>query len=235
VTPVTGWSVVVPLKPLQQAKSRLLALPAPLRQALVVAMSRDVCDAVLACQDVHEVLVVTRDPRWRSRLCRPRVRFLADSPTDSLNDALRRGAADCRTTRHGCGVASLTADLPALRPQELGRALSEGGATPTSFVPDAHGEGTTLFAARSGAEFCPQYGIGSRVRHIEAGAREVLLPGLDGIRQDVDTVEDLKLARALGLGPHTRAVVSAVMEGLSPAHPRTLVRIRWSSVVRFCF
>jgi hypothetical protein len=79
------------------------------------------------------------------------------------------------------------------------------------------------------------HSIGSRARHIEAGAWEVLLPGLDGIRQDVDTVEDLELARALGLGPHTRAVVSAVMEGVSPAHPRTPVRIRWSSVVRFGF
>ena len=207
----TGWSVVVPLKPLHQAKSRLRDLPAPLRQELVVAMSRDVCDAVLACQDVHEVLVVTRDPRWRSLLCRPRVRFLADSPTDSLNDALRRGAADCRTTRPGCGVASLTADLPALRPEDLGRALRMGGAAPTSFVPDAHGDGTTLFAARSGAEFCPRYGVGSRVRHIDTGAREVLLPGLDGIRQDVDTAEDLERARALGVGPHTQTVVAAVM------------------------
>jgi 2-phospho-L-lactate guanylyltransferase len=211
VTPVAGWSIVVPLKRLDQAKSRLRGVPVPLRRALVVAMARDVRDAVLACHDVGEIVIVTRDPLWRSLLGVRRLRFVAESPTDSLNDALRRGAAACRTTPAGHGVAALTADLPALRPAELALALAPAEVVSTFFVPDAHGDGTTLFAARSPAQFWPHYGVGSRARHIEAGALEIHRPELTGIRQDVDTLEDLTRAQALGLGHHTGAVLAMIL------------------------
>jgi 2-phospho-L-lactate guanylyltransferase len=211
VTPVGGWSIVIPLKRLDQAKSRLRGVPVPLRRALVVAMARDVRDAALACHDVGEIVVVTRDPAWRSLLGGRRLRFVAESPMDSLNEALRRGAATCRRTPAGHGVAALTADLPALRPAELALALGPAEAAPTFFVPDAHGDGTTLFAARSPAQFWPHYGVGSRARHIEAGALEIHRPELTGIRQDVDTLEDLTRAQALGLGQHTGAVLARIL------------------------
>jgi 2-phospho-L-lactate guanylyltransferase len=180
-------------------------------------MARDVRDAVLAWHDVEEIVIVTRDPRWRSLLDARRLRFVADSPSDSLNEALRRGAATCRSTRPGHGVAALTADLPALRPTELGVALGQADGAGTFFVPDARGDGTTLFAARSHAQFWPQYGIGSRARHIEAGALEVHGGEMSGIRNDVDTLQDLDRARALGLGRHTDVVAATVL-GRSP-HP----------------
>jgi 2-phospho-L-lactate guanylyltransferase len=212
VTPVAGWSIVVPLKPLDQAKSRLRGVPVPLRRALVVAMARDVRDAVLACHSVGEIVIVTRDPLWRGLLGVRRLHFVADSPTDSLNDALRRGAATCRTSPPGQGVAALTADLPALRPAELDLALGSADVASTFFVPDAHGDGTTLFAARSPAQFWPHYGVGSRARHIEAGALEIRRPELTGIRLDVDTLEDLTRAQALGLGHHTGAVLAMILD-----------------------
>lgn len=211
MTAVTSWSVLVPLKPLDEAKSRLRDLPAQLRQDLVAAMACDVRDAILACPEVLEVVIVTRDPRWRRLLDGARTHFVADSPTDRLNSSLRLGAAACRTARPGCGVAALTADLPALTPRELSLALGHLQAAPTFFVPDAHGDGTTLFAARPDAQFWPHYGVGSRARHVEAGAKEITQSELMGIRQDVDTVEDLVSARALGLGLRTDAVVSAVI------------------------
>ncbi|MCW2696371.1 MAG: hypothetical protein JWR62_1456 [Modestobacter sp.] len=214
MTPVVGWSVVVPLKPLHHAKSRLRGLPVPVRRALVVAMACDVRDAVLACHGVEEVVVVTRDPLWRGILGVRRLRFVVDPPTDSLNDALHRGAATCRTAPPGHGVAALTADLPALRPAELGLALGQADAASTFFVPDARGDGTTLFAARSPAQFWPQYGVDSRARHIGAGALEVHRPELAGIRHDVDTMEDLMRARALGLGRHTDAVMATILDAV---------------------
>jgi 2-phospho-L-lactate guanylyltransferase len=214
VTPGVGWSVVVPLKSLDRGKSRL-GIPAPLRKALVVAMARDVRDAVLACPQVAEIVIVTSDPRWRDILGTPELRFVADEPTDSLNGALRRGAASCRATRPGCAVAALTADLPALRPAELELALGHAHSAPTWFVPDAHGSGTTLYAARRHAPFRPQYGGGSRARHRAAGALEVRPPEHAGIRQDVDTVDDLERALSLRPGRHTRAALSAVA-GIRP-------------------
>ena len=61
----TAWSVLIPLKPLHMAKSRLL-LPADMRQALVEAMALDVIEAVSGCCDVREVIIVSRDPLWRT-------------------------------------------------------------------------------------------------------------------------------------------------------------------------
>jgi 2-phospho-L-lactate guanylyltransferase len=204
---MTGWSVVVPLKPLHLAKSRLRDLPTNLRRALVVAMARDVRDAVLACPTVEDLVVVTGDLRWHNLLGTSRVRFVADSRTDSLNEALRRGASACRTSRPGHGFAALTADLPALRPDELERALDLAVGTTTAFVPDANGDGTTTFAACSYDQFWPQFGAGSRTHHREAGALEILSAELAGLRQDVDTVEDLEHARTLGLGAHTEGAM----------------------------
>lgn len=39
---------------------------------------------------------------------------------------------------------------------------------------------------------------------------ELLLPGLDGLRRDVDTIADLRDAARIGLGPHTSAAAAAL-------------------------
>ena len=88
-----GWSVVVPLKRLAQAELPGYAYRphsgAPLSWRWLVTFE----NAVLACDEVAEIIIVTRDPGWHHLLGGPRLRFVAERPTDSLNDALRRGAA----------------------------------------------------------------------------------------------------------------------------------------------
>jgi 2-phospho-L-lactate guanylyltransferase len=217
VTGPWSWSIVVPLKSLDVAKSRMSRLPVRSRQALVVAMASDVRDAVLGCPEVRDVVIVTRDARWQRLLGADGLRFVADLPADSLNDALRRGAAACRAARPAGGVAALMADLPALTAAELSVALDLARAASTSFVPDAGGDGTTLFAARSGAPFRPHYGPGSHAGHRAAGAVEIHRPDLHGIRQDVDTVEDLERARALGVGRHTGRLMTADLTSRAPS------------------
>jgi 2-phospho-L-lactate guanylyltransferase len=95
-----------------------------------------------------------------------------------------------------------------LRPLELARVLDAAGAAPEAFVPDAAGVGTTLYTARPGVPFSPAFGGGSRTAHRARGAREILLPGTDSVRRDVDTPDDLRAALALGAGPRTTAVAS---------------------------
>jgi len=202
-----AWTVVIPLKPIQLAKSRLSRLPGPLREALVVGMALDVRDAALGCGCVEEVVVVSRDPRWRPVLGRPGLRFVSDSPEDSLNDALRRGAVAARQGGHERGIAALTGDLPALTADELGSALRRASDCASSFTADARGTGTTLLAARSPSVFHPRYGARSRLRHLRAGATELRMPRRSGLRQDVDTSDDLAAAVLIGVGQHTRAVL----------------------------
>jgi 2-phospho-L-lactate/phosphoenolpyruvate guanylyltransferase len=133
---------------------------------------------------------------------------IADEPGAGLNPALVFGAGYSAARWPGRGVAAMAGDLPALRPAELALVLEQAAAG-AAFVPDAAGTGTTLYAAAPGVAFTPAFGPGSRDRHRAAGAKELDLAGLRGLRQDVDTPADLELAAAIGVGPRTAAALLA--------------------------
>ncbi|MFH9423436.1 2-phospho-L-lactate guanylyltransferase [Streptomyces sp. NPDC017529] len=199
-----GWSLVVPLKPLVRAKSRLSpAVGEELRPRLALAFALDTVAAALACEDVADVAVVTDDPLAGERLAALGARIVADIPARGLNAALAHGADAVRARRAAAPVAALNADLPALRPAELRRVLSAAAAFPRAFLADAAEIGTTLLTAASGVELAPAFGGPSRARHLDSGAREIAPAGAGSVRRDVDTGEDLRAALALGVGPHT--------------------------------
>ncbi|MBV9206519.1 MAG: 2-phospho-L-lactate guanylyltransferase [Actinobacteria bacterium] len=197
------WSVLLPVKVLAHAKSRMAALAGPRRGELALALACDTAAAVLGSDQVARVVVITDDPMAGSALAGLGALVLADEPRDGLNAALRHGAAHARARWPGSGTAALSADLPALRPAEIGRALRAAAAWRSAFVADAAGDGTTLYAAAPGAAFRPAFGLASRSRHAAGGAAELRLDGIPGLRRDVDTPEDLRGAVVLGLGPHT--------------------------------
>ncbi|MEO3977264.1 2-phospho-L-lactate guanylyltransferase [Streptomyces sp. CAU 1734] len=200
------WSLVVPLKPLVLAKSRLApAAGDRLRPHLALAFALDTVAAALACPVVRDVAVVTDDPVAGSELAALGARIVADRPAAGLNAALAHGARTVRRARPAAAVAALNADLPALRPWELARVLGYARVFPRAFLPDAAGIGTTLLAAGPGTELLPGFGGRSRHRHSASGAAEIPLTGVDSVRQDVDTGDDLMAAMALGVGPRTAA------------------------------
>jgi 2-phospho-L-lactate/phosphoenolpyruvate guanylyltransferase len=201
------WSLVIPVKVLALAKSRLTGLAGPRRAELALAMAADTVAAAVACDVVDSVIVVTDDAAAAADLSGLGAVVVPDEPGDGLNPALAFGAARADERWPGRGRAGLAADLPALGPAELGRALAAAAGTPEAFVADAAGTGTTLYTAGPGAAFSPRFGPGSRAAHLSAGAAELLLPGLDGLRRDVDTVADLRDAARIGLGPRTAAAM----------------------------
>jgi 2-phospho-L-lactate guanylyltransferase len=201
-----SWAVVVPVKPLAVAKTRLRSAIAGVpHEQLVLALAQDTVRAVLACPVVAEVLVVTDDPEVSVRLGDLGARVVPDKPAAGLNPAVSYGAEVVAGPRRW--VAALAADLPALRPTELAAALREArdGADGRVFVPDATGTGTTLLAAPPGVTLDPRFGRDSAARHTAAGARR-LAGDWPSLRRDVDTVADLTEAERLGLGPCTAAV-----------------------------
>jgi 2-phospho-L-lactate guanylyltransferase len=204
-----GWSLVVPVKTLVAAKTRLAEAAGPYRAALAVAIARDTVRAALACPPVRRVVVVTGDPVPAAELAALGA-HVVDDPQRGLNAALRFGAAEAVRLAPGDHVAALQADLPALRPAELARVLAAAARFERSFVPDAVEVGTTCYAVRRGEPFRPAFGGESRLRHLAGGAKELQLDGIASVRRDVDTIEDLRDALALGVGPHT-AVVAAEM------------------------
>lgn len=196
-----SWGVVVPVKRLSLAKTRLASYGDATRQELALAFAADV---VLAAREAARVLVVTDDPAAATLLRALGAEVTADDPDAGLNPALAHGADLLRAADRALGVATLSADLPALRTDELRAALDQVGAGQRGFVVDLAGTGTTLLAAGPGTELDPAFGPGSRAAHLASGARE-LVAG-PGLRRDVDTPDDLRAALALGVGPRTSAV-----------------------------
>ncbi len=205
---VHAWSVVVPAKRLRLAKTRLTPLPPGLdgppeaaHDRLVLALLADTVAAALASPAVAGVLVVTDDPDAAAAGTRLGARTVPDEPDRGLNPALVHGARAAGTA----AVAALSSDLPALRPEELTAALAAAEAAPRCFVADAQGTGTTLLTAVD-TDLSPAFGAGSAQRHAAGGA--VPLTGAwPGLARDVDTPADLRAALALGVGPHTAALL----------------------------
>ncbi len=225
-----SWTVLLPVKVLARAKSRLAVLAGERRRELALALAADTVAAVLACPAVARVIVVTSDPVAGALLAALGAVVVSDEPAggdvtestdtlgdlgpqDQLNAALRHGAAVASRRWPGTGLAALTADLPALRPAELATALrAAGGAAGRAvFVPDAAGVGTTLYAVPPGGDFLPLFGGASRARHAASGAAEIDLDDMAGLRRDVDTPEDLQVVLALGAGPRTTALAGELL------------------------
>ncbi len=203
-----SWGLVVPVKRLAIAKTRLASYGEDLRQALALAFAADVVDAALGCALVARVVVITDDPRAAEALAAIGALIAADSPDAGINPALAHGADLLRASDDTLGIATLSADLPALRSSDLAATLRQVEAGARAFVADAAGDGTTLLAAGPGAALQPAYGPMSRRAHLASGASE--LPGAAGLRQDVDTPTDLAIALRLGVGRHTAALADQV-------------------------
>ena len=211
----TRWVLVVPVKRLASAKSRLASVAGNHRADLALAFALDTVEAALAAAPVGAVVAVTDEPAAASELAALGATVVPDHPDAGLNPALVHGAEAARATGPGLGVAVLSADLPALRPAELALALHDAAAHPSAFVRDAAGAGTTLLAAAPGTDLRPRFGPGSAQRHAASGAVELTGPGYASLRRDVDTETDLLAAAALGLGRRSRAVVERLGAGVA--------------------
>jgi len=200
------WSVVVPVKRLPLAKSRLYAVgrPRPEHEELALCLALDTVAAALAAGTVRRLFVVTDDPAAREAMAAAGAWVLPDEPNAGLNPALAHGAAAAMRRSARDGVALLSADLPALRPAELDAALAAAAEHDAAFVADARGTGTTLLATAPGRPVTPRYGQASAAAHRAAGAVE-LTGDWPSLRTDVDTAADLRTAAELGLGPATSA------------------------------
>jgi len=203
-----AWSLVVPVKVLARAKSRLVGLAGEDRAALVLAMAADTVAAALASPSVAAVIVVSDDQAVRRELASIGAVVVADQPGAGLNSALMFGAEHAAARWPARGRAALTADLPAMTAAELSGALTAASTATQAFVPDSAGSGTTLYTAGPGVAFRPRFGALSRAEHLRAGATELALPEISGLRQDVDTLDDLRIAASIGLGRRTAGILA---------------------------
>lgn len=199
--------VLLPVKPPAWGKSRLGELPDAARRDLAEAFALDTLQACLDARGVDAVLVLTDDPLLATTAVTMGAAAIPDGSTWGMNEALRLGAAEAARRWPDARPAAVCADLPALVPADLDAALAAAAAG-SHFVADAERVGTTLYVADA-ALFAPEFGEDSRLAHRDGGALEIT-EALPTLRRDVDDVEDLRAAIALGVGPHTAAVLERI-------------------------
>jgi 2-phospho-L-lactate guanylyltransferase len=208
--PSSPCTVVLPVKQTDIAKSRLASLGTRLRRELALAFACDAVAAAVRASVVRRVLVITNDDVG-TELQRLGADIIPDLPNCGLNPALAFAAEQAQRDDRDTTVLAMSADVPALLPEDLDRAWSLRRGS-RWFVPDSHGSGTTLLAADPGEQLAPAFGPGSRVAHLRSGAYELVSSGLERLRRDVDTEADLEVAQRLGVGPHTAAVLAASID-----------------------
>lgn len=203
--------LVIAVKRLAAAKTRLAPIfSTTTREAVVLAMLIDTITAAAAVPEVQSITVVTPDDVAGDAARQLGARVLPD-PTpqghrNPLNNAI--AAAEKTVRPETSNIVVLQGDLPALQPQELGEAIAAARAHARSFVGDRHGTGTSaLFAL--GVALDPRFGQDSAERHRHSGAIE-LTGAWPGLRCDIDTPEDLLVARRLGVGATTAQAIAGV-------------------------
>jgi 2-phospho-L-lactate guanylyltransferase len=201
-----GWSVLVPQKALVRAKGRIELDPFA-RRALAEAMLRDTVDAIRATGGVRRVMVLWDEPSDVGILTDVDGTVTSGLP---LNEALEHVAGEMRREDPQVDLAVVPGDLPALTPEALADCLERATGHARAFLPDATGVGTTVLAATRGTPLVPAYGGCSTFEHAASGAHLIDPRGLDRVRSDVDDLEALARAVALGCGPHTRAAAAAL-------------------------
>lgn len=77
-----SWTVLLPVKVLARAKSRLAVLAGDRRGELALALASDTVAAVLACPEVARVVVVTSDPEAGPLLAALGAIVVPDEPAD---------------------------------------------------------------------------------------------------------------------------------------------------------
>ncbi len=197
-----SWEVVVPVKNLQRAKSRLGLVPDD-RIRLMIAFATDVVEACQSSPLVARVTVVA-DESWRSVL--PQEVGIVQDPGPDLNGAVRTALASLPA---GARAAVVVGDLPCARADEVAALLTAARTTVErggwAAVPDHAGVGTTVLLG--GRDLDPMFGRDSYRRHRAAGAVGMMADAWSSLRLDVDDDEDVMRAAAMGVGAATRVAL----------------------------
>ena len=208
------WTVVIPFKGGQSAKSRLasgsvgdLPIGAAMRHDIAVAF---LCDTIAAAQsvpDIGSVIVVSSDPALITAV--PDIIILAD-PGKGLNAAVAKGLEWSWSSSPDDPVAVMTGDLPCLLPADLAFGLNLARHHQLGMVADLNGSGSTMISMLGGVRGRPHFGEHSREAHMQAGHALLHVSPESTLRADVDTIQDLSRAIQRGIGQRTRQVLSGL-------------------------
>lgn len=199
-----GVWVVIPVKPLNRAKTRLAQVLSPReRQQLAESMLRHVLATVRDVPQLMGMLVISRDQKALAIAREYGARTVQESGTPELNTALMR-AIQVVVRLNGSAALILPADLPLLADEDIRSMIKLGQKSPSIVIAtDQHEDGTNalLVSPPDLLEF--SYGSGSYHRHIEKAQQlgaEVNLYRSERLSLDIDVPDDLKFYTELTKG-----------------------------------
>ncbi len=190
------WAII-PVKPLNRAKSRLADVLSPeQRHALAAAMFRQVLVAVTTVPQVAGTLVVSRDTKALSIARDYGARTLQESNPAELNAALTRATEVVRMW-NASAVLVLPADLPFVTKEDISAVIHLSGlGSSVVLATDKHHDGTNALLVRPPGILEYQYGDGSYQKHLKAAkalvGAEVQIYESETMQLDIDVPEDLE-------------------------------------------
>ena len=161
--------VIIPVKPLNRAKSRLAdALTPDQRKQLAEKMMRHVLEVVKQVPQVYGTLVISRDQHALVIAREYNARTVQESGQPELNTALTRATQVVAGWR-GEAVLILPADLPLITPEDVTKMIALSGDDEPSIViaTDQHRDGTNALLVRPPGVIEYAFGVGSFERHVE--------------------------------------------------------------------
>lgn len=194
------WAII-PVKPLNRAKSRLSGVLSPeQRHKLAESMFRHVLQVIRTVPQITGTLVISRDTKALAIARDYGAYTVQESGAPELNAALMRATqvvAGWRTN----AVLVLPADLPLIASQDITGILQMGQYGPVVVLAtDQNGDGTNAMLIRPPGLITYAYGVGSFQRHSslakEAGA-ELRVYHSERLMLDIDLPEDLKTYQSL--------------------------------------
>ncbi|MBN1966964.1 MAG: 2-phospho-L-lactate guanylyltransferase [Anaerolineae bacterium] len=190
------WAIV-PVKPLNRAKSRLAPVLSPeLRMQLATAMLRNTVSTLTQCLGISGIFVISRDTRALVIAREYGAKTVQESGTPELNAALERASRVIASWNAQASLV-LPADLPLLNPSDLNQMLEDGRYHRSAvIVPDKHEHGTNGLLLRPPGLIPYLFGNGSFRQHLEAAeaaGATVNVCRSERLTLDLDTPDDLPL------------------------------------------
>jgi 2-phospho-L-lactate guanylyltransferase len=219
------WAVV-PVKPLEESKSRL---EGTLTRAERSALARTLLEHTLkvlatakappntAGHGVDRVLVVSRDPTVLELARSLGADALPEDCPPELNASL--AYATCYALEHGAGMAlALPADLAQVTAEDIRALVKCAAAGPCIVIaPDRRGEGTNALLTRPPGAIPYRFGPGSFALHCQEARQMGLRLEVcrrPGLALDVDLPEDLEYLKDSGSGLRAKSLTTETQRSL---------------------
>lgn len=194
------WAIV-PVKPLQHSKSKLLEV---LSREEIALLGRQLLtrtlETVAQVPEIEHTLVVSRDSEALAIAREHGAKTVTERGSPELAAALARASLVVQS--HGVSsVLVLPADLPLLTSEDIRRLILLAGTPPEILVvPDRRGSSINAILSSPPDLMEYDFGMGSLARHIEKAERagiKIKICHLPSLELDLDTPGDLKTLQDL--------------------------------------